>query len=321
VIECESPDPELPAELALPRNAIAKRNTDRPVGTGPFHVVDWQPGKTLTLAAEEDYWRGRPFLDGIQIEMGKSFRDQLTALDLNRTDLLEVAPEQAHRVSLEGRRLINSAPIELFALVFARDAQSPEEKSLREALALCVERASIRSVLLQGAGQATAGVLPYWMSGYDFVFSIDADLARARHAREQARSIPTLSLGYDAGDPTARLLTERIALNAKDAGLSVQPKSGDNADLRLMRIPLASADPWIALAEVDAISAAPALKNKGGTVEDLYAAEQTLLATQRIIPLFHLPVSYAASTAVKGWGLRPDGTLNLADAWLGSAKP
>jgi peptide/nickel transport system substrate-binding protein len=321
VIECESPDPELPAELALPRNAIAKRNTDRPVGTGPFHIVDWQPGKTLTLAAEEDYWRGRPFLDGIQIEMGKSFRDQLTALDLNRADLVEVAPEQAHRVSLEGRRLINSAPIELFALVFARDAQTPEEKSLREALALCVERASIRSVLLQGAGQATAGVLPYWMSGYDFVFSIDADLARARHAREQARSIPTLSLGYDAGDPTARLLTERIALNAKDAGLSVQPKSGDNADLRLMRIPLASADPWIALAEVDAISAAPALKNKGGTVEDLYAAEQTLLATQRIIPLFHLPVSYAASTAVKGWGLRPDGTLNLADAWLGSAKP
>ena len=82
-------------ELALPRNAIAKRKPDsKPSGTGPFHVVDWQPGKKLTLAAEEGYWRGRPFLDGIEIEMGQSFRDQMTALELGRADLVEVAPEQ-----------------------------------------------------------------------------------------------------------------------------------------------------------------------------------------------------------------------------------
>jgi len=60
VIDCAEPKPELPAELALSRNAIVKRDSNRVNGTGPFHIVDWQPGKKLDLAAEEDCWRGRP---------------------------------------------------------------------------------------------------------------------------------------------------------------------------------------------------------------------------------------------------------------------
>lgn len=322
VIESASSGPELLAELALPRNAIVKRNPDStPSGTGPFHVVDWQPGKKLALAAEENCWRGRPFLDAIEIELGKSFRDQMTALELGKADLVDVAPEQTHRVSQEGRRLASSMPMELLALLFTRDAASPEEKLLREALALSVERGSIRSVLLQGAGQATASILPNWMSGYGFVFPTEADLPRARHAREQVRTIPTWTVAYDSSDPVARLLAERIALNGKDAGLLLQPTAAASADLRLVRISLASPDPWIALAAVATLAGVPAGKGQGGSVEDLYASEQSLLATQRVIPLFHLPASYAAAATLKDWALRPDGSWTLADAWLGIGKP
>ena len=321
VIDCGKSNLELPSELSLARNAIVKRNAgSTPTGTGPFHVTDWQPGKSLSLAAEENCWRGRPFLDSVQIEMGRSFRDQMTALELGKTDLVEVAPEQAHRISQQGRRLASSAPIELMALVFSREAASPDEKLLREALALSVERASMRSVLLQGAGQAAASLLPDWMSGYGFVFPTDADLARARKAREQVHSVTAWKLGYDGTDPTARLLAERIALNAKDAGLSLQPTSSATADLRLVRIPLSSPDPWIALAKVAAVLRTREGKD-AGSVEDLYASELAVLATQRVIPLFHLPVSYAASGSLNNWKLRPDGTWNLADAWVGNDKP
>lgn len=322
VIERDAPDPDLLAELALPRNAIAKRNPDgKPSGTGPFHIVDWQPGKKLSLVAEESCWRGRPFLDGIEIEMGKSFRDQMIAFELGKADLVEVAPEQAHRASLEGRSVASSAPMELLALVFTRDVTSPEDKTLREALAWCVERGSILSVLLQGAGQPAGSILPNWISGYGFVFPTDADLTRARHEREQVRKVPAWTLGYDGNDSVARFLAERIALNAKDAGLSVQPTSSSAADLRLIRIPLASADPWIALAEVATLVGLPATRNKSGSVEDLYAAERAVLASQRIVPLFHLPVSYAAGATLKNWTLRPDGSWSLDDAWLANGKP
>jgi MarR-like DNA-binding transcriptional regulator SgrR of sgrS sRNA len=170
-------------------------------------------------------------------------------------------------------------------------------------------------------GQPAGSILPNWMSGYGFVFPMDADLPRARHTREQVRTIPTWTVAYDTNDPIARLLTERIALNARDAGLLLQPTTATAADLRLVRIPLASADPWIALADVAALAGLPATKNKSGSVEDLYAAEQSLLATQRLIPLFHLPASYAASASLKNWTTRSDGSWSLADAWMGSGKP
>jgi peptide/nickel transport system substrate-binding protein len=318
----EGAGPTLLAELALTRNAIVKRDPGGTLsGTGPFRMVDWQPGKKLTMAAEEGCWRGRPFLDGVEVEMARSLRDQLTALELGRADLVEVGPEQAHRIALEGRYLSSSFPIELLALVFTHEAKSADEKLLREALALSVERGSIRSVLLQGVGQPAGGILPTWMSGYEFVFPTDADLTLARHARDQVKAIPTWTLAYDGGDPVARLLAERLALNARDAGLTLQPTTATAADLRLVQTPLASTDPWVALAEVAASIGEALPKGKDRSIEDLYGAERTLLETRRLIPLFHLPVSYAAAPTLKNWTPRPDGSWTLADAWLGGNKP
>ena len=179
----------------------------------------------------------------------------------------------------------------------------------------------MRNVLLQGAGQPAGGILPTWMSGYGFVFPTDADLARAQHDRQQVRNIPAWSVGYDASDPLARLLAERVLLNARDAGLNVQPSATGNPDLRLMRIPLVSANPWVALQRVAVSAGLPAMQSKTGSVEELYATERAGLATQRMIPLFHLPASYAATTAVKNWAVQADGSLDLTSAWLRSAQP
>jgi ABC-type transport system substrate-binding protein len=320
VIDCDEPNPEMLAEVSISRNAIVRRDGEQKVsGTGPFHIVDWQPGKRLTLAAEEDCWRGRSFLDGVDIEMGRSYRDQAAALEAGRADVIEMAPEQAQHFPQAKGRLLSSDPVELVALVFSRDISVPDEKLLREALGLSVERGSMHSVLLQGAGQPTGSLLPTWISGYGFVFSSQADLGKARQLRSQVQTARIWTIGYDGSDTLARLLVERIALNAKDAGLSLVPTAVGSTDLRLMRIPLASSDPWVALEGVAGRTGLTKVRN-GASVDELYAAEQGALATQRIVPLFHLPVAYAAGANLQDWALRPDGSLDLANAWLGAAK-
>jgi len=321
VIEQEVADPEVLAELALPRNAIAKRDTSNVVGTGPFHVVDWQAGKQLTVAANEDYWRGRPFLNEIEIEMGRSFRDQMTAFELRKADLIEVAPEQTHRFLQEGRRTTTSSRIELLALVFNRDASSVQEKALRQALALGVERGSIRSVLLQGAGEPTGSLLPTWISGYGFVFPMQTDVQKAKQLRAEVRTAPNWTIGYDSNDPLSRLVAERVALNAKDAGLSLQPSSANATDLRVMRIAIASGDPWVAMNNVLGQLGMAATKGKAGALDELYATEQAALASGRVIPLFHLPQSYLSTPTLKDWKVQDNGSWDLTGAWLESSKP
>ena len=316
VIDCNTPDPKLLTELSLSRNSIVKRDSAAVEGTGPFSVVEWQPGKKLKLAAVEQYWGGRAFLDGIEIELGQDYRAQMTALRIGKAEVVEVAPEQTRRVSQEGMQLASSAPMELLALVFAREGSSPEEITLRDALALSVERGSIGNVLLQGEGQPTGSLLPAWMSGYGFVFSVAADLARARQLRGQVRTVPSWKLGYDGSDPIARLVAERVALNARDAGLSLQPSSSGGAEVRLVRVPLASGDPWVTFEELTASLGLPSTKSKGGSVEELYAAEQAALAMGQVIPLFHLPATYAAGPRLRNWKVRADGGLELVNTWL-----
>jgi len=192
---------------------------------------------------------------------------------------------------------------------------------LRSALALSVDRGSMKSVLLQGAGQPTASLLPNWMSGYGFTFSTDADLKRARHEREQVRTAPNWTVGYDANDSVARVLVERVALNAKDAGLVLQPTTAATADLRLVRIPLASADPWIALANLAETLGLAMPKPRGESGEDLYAAELALLAGQRIIPLFDLPEEYASCPVLNDWRPAADGSWRLDEVWMGKDRP
>lgn len=322
IVERDKADPDLPAELALTRNSILKRNSGgKPNGTGPFRIEDWLLAKKLTLVAEEEHWRGRAFVDKLEIEMGINFHEQVVELETGKADLVEVAPEQGHRLTMEGRRVSSSQPMELVALVFANDALTSDEQLLRRALANSLERNSMRSALLQGAGQPAASILPNWMSGYGFTFSSDADLDRARHERAQVRTAPNWTVGYDANDSVARLLVERIALNAKDARLVLQPSSLATADLRLVRIPLDTADPWIALSKAANILGTAMPKRSGDTVEDLYSAERDLLAGQRVIPLFHLPAEWASSPTLRDWRLGADGSWRLDDSWVKKEQP
>ncbi len=86
--------------------------------TGPFRISEWQPGKFLALVANNDYREGRPFVDAVEIQMGRAARDRLVDLELNKIDFAEIPPEQARRATERNIRVSASQPDELLALVF-----------------------------------------------------------------------------------------------------------------------------------------------------------------------------------------------------------
>jgi len=316
VIETAARDVDLPAELALPRNGIAHHAGNKVVGTGPFIVSDWQPGKSLALVANEDYWGGRPFADSLVVAPGQNWRQQMVALELGKADVVEVAPEQARRLSAAGRAIVESAPDELVALVFTRAAQSVDETRVRQALSAAIDRASIVNVLLQGQGESAETILPNWMTGYAMLFGQTAEKAESAVS---AGSAGTMTLSYDAGDPANQLIAERVALNARDAGIRVQPAaSAANADVVLARIALASPQPQLAAQVVAGAAGLPIPQFQGTSPEELYGREKEMLQSGRIIPLAHVPEATAMGPGVNGWRSGLSGGSQLADVWLGS---
>jgi len=326
-IESETPTPALLAELALPRNLLLKRNTNHlPIGTGPFLIAEWQPGKRLRLAANEDSWAGRPFVDAVEIEFGKSLRDQAIALELDKTDVIEAAPQAASGSQRHSTSSSLSLPVELLALVFSANSKAQDPR-LREALALAIDRKPIQSVLLKGAGEPAASILPNWMTGYSAVFSAQANPQRARTLLAGSRQ-PALNLSYDPRDPQSQLIAERIALNAREVGITVQVSLSGAEDIRLVRVALPSPDPATSLGEAarqlglpqPALPATP-----GNSLDDLYQAERGLLAGYAVIPLFQLPLASAVSARVRDWEPGRPGDwnqsgLSLADVWLADVR-
>jgi peptide/nickel transport system substrate-binding protein len=322
LIVADSPLNTLPAELSLPRNAIVRRDAiGKVVGTGPFRVSDFQPSRRLVLTANDDYWNARPYLDSIEIELGSVPRDQLIALELGKADVVDIAPEQIRRATADGRRVAESAPLDLLALVFTRDRASPEDGRLREALSYSLDRPSMRSALLQGEGEVAAAVLPGWMSGYEFLFPAKLDLARAQQIKSGLKQAKPWTLSYNATDPLGRLLAERVALNARDSGIALQVSPSSDGDLRLARIPLVSLEPRLALRSAAIAVGAPAPVLAGTSLEQLYQAERALLDTQRVIPLLHLPRAHGMRTNVRNWRQSQDEALRLEEVWLATEKP
>jgi ABC-type transport system substrate-binding protein len=280
-------------------------------GSGPFRVGEFLPGRKLTLLANDDYPAGRPFLDSIEITMGRAPRDQVLDLQLGRADVIDLPTEAIRRAQQDGMRVAASAPLELVAIVFTND-----DPKLREALALSVDRNAIFNVLLGRQGAPTAALLPNWMTGYGFVFDAGQDAARARQLRQESQRKGPLVLTYDPQDTLARSIAERVALDARAAGLAITPTTSvQDPDLKLVRILLPSTDPDAALAAVAAAVGASA-PEAGKTPEQWYAAENELLEKGRVIPLLHLPVAYGLSPRVKDWPASKTGEWSLDQVWL-----
>ena len=78
-------------------------------GSGPFTLSSWQPGKFATLQANTKFPQGRPFVDAIEITMGRAFRDRLLDLELNKTDLIEIPPTRHSVDAIEDSAILLTA--------------------------------------------------------------------------------------------------------------------------------------------------------------------------------------------------------------------
>jgi Bacterial extracellular solute-binding proteins, family 5 Middle len=301
-------------------------------GSGPFRISAWDPGKHVTLAANDDYPAGRPFVDSIEFQMGRSANDRLLDLEVSAADFAEIPAEQARQAVAGGVRVSASHPDRLLALVFIAGRPAVQDARLRQALSESIDRSAIVDFILQKEGEPAGGLLPQWSSGTAFLFATAADTVGAKALVSQIGSSPALVLGYDFGDSFEQSVAERIAIDAHAAGLTVtaQPirpggaigASGTAPDARLIRLSMPTPSPRDSLAKVlatlepiaglDAISLPEA-----ASPEQIYAAERSVLDGYRVVPLVWYPQVYGLSARVRDWQApAPGAAWPFADVWL-----
>ncbi len=318
---------DLLRQLASPRWAVTRATGPATAaGTGPFSLAGFEPGKRIVLRAFEGYWGGRPFVDELEIRMGRSERDQMIDLQLNRADLIDIPATDARRVG-SGIRLPVSEPVDLIAIVF-RNRRASDEPLVR-AINHSVDRASIHQIIAQRQGSPTGALLPQWLTGYAFLFTGSRDLSLARRLSSSVpRRTGGLTLGYPSSDGFLKSVAERLTLDLREAGLEARtvalpaPPGSTAPDGVLTRIRL-TADAAGSLEVISTLLDQPAkLPDRGSALDnpqDLFEGEAGILASWRVVPLLHLPVSFGLSERV-GYTRLQDvfrfGQWRFEDIWV-----
>jgi MarR-like DNA-binding transcriptional regulator SgrR of sgrS sRNA len=364
VIQSATGMPDLLEELASGRFFVYRVQPDGTLmGTGPFfaaeaaasghalansatdsNTVASSPGANKTthlrFRANEETWSGRPFLDAIDVTLGVPPLRQLFDLQLGKADVVELSPELVRRAMQDNQRLWSSAAVTFYGLRFDEAQPAAADANLRKALSLSLDRQTMANVLLQKQAEPASALLPQWLSGYAFLFTMETNIERAKELRATlpanlAAGAEPLRLRVDAPGDLAKLLSERVAVNARQAAILVQavnraaPRatttSSDPATgVHLFSWHYSSLSPRVELESmVTALKvgdANPAAVSSTD-LEQLYAREKKLLDERRVLPLVALPEYVGLGPKVRDWMPAQWGEWHLADVWLDLPEP
>jgi peptide/nickel transport system substrate-binding protein len=345
VLQSATPLPDLLELLSSGRYFIYRSQPDGTlVGTGPFFVSEASSaasdGKNARylLKASENCWAGRPFVDAIELTLGFPALRRLLDLQLGKADLIEIAPELVRRAAQENLRVWASTPVITYGLRIDASQSGASNPRLREALSYSLDRSTMANVLLQKQAEPAAALLPQWLSGYAFLFDVDTSLDRAKELRATlppslAAGAEPLRLRVDAPGELPKLLAERVAVNARQAGLTVQvmnrpvqreasatqPREEPAAGLHLFGWHVTSLSPRLELDSfLKALGAAdsPGVDNTATDPEQLHTRERKILEDRRVLPLVALPEYAGLGAGVRNWLPARWGEWHLADVWL-----
>jgi len=370
VIQSATAMPDLLEELASGRFFVYRVQPDGTLlGTGPFFVAETKEtsksvdksdsapaegssaalvrseGKSthLHFRANEETWSGRPFLDAIDVTLGVPLLWQLFDLQLGKADLVELSPDLVRRAMQDNLRVWSSSPVVLYGLRFDDTQPAVADAQLREALSLSLDRQTMANVLLQKQAEPAAALLPQWLSGYAFLFTMETNIARAREIRaalpaNAGGGAESLRLRVDAPGDLAKLLGERVAINARQAAILVQivnrviprgtattaSSTDTTTGLHLFAWHYSTLSSRL---ELESFIGALRLGDSNESAvtstdpEQLYAREKKLLEERRVLPLVALPEYVGVGQNVRDWMPARWGEWHLADVWLDLPEP
>ena len=226
--QLKAPQPSFLALLAsgyspvYPCHVSQKDMRAKPVGTGPFKVLEFKRGEGVTLARNPDYWKkGLPRLDRIEYRTIDNRSTRVLAFMAGDVDLTFVSD-----ITVAGLKDINAktpnaqcqfVPSNNTINMIVNPGAPPFDKlEVRKAMALALDRSAFNTILAEGKSMIGVVMLPApdgkWAmrdSELAKITGYDPDLAKNQ---AEARKIME-GLGYSAAKPLkVKVSTRNIPL-------------------------------------------------------------------------------------------------------------
>jgi len=136
-------------------DAFANRPPEGPIGNGPFKLVEFRPAEYAKFVANKNYWRGRPYIDGILVRYDLTAEGEFMELEKGGLDVVgDTNPEflEPAETSAEPLETLVSPGI-LFLYICANQRRYPFNlKWFRQAMSHAIDKQKIVDVVYMGYG-------------------------------------------------------------------------------------------------------------------------------------------------------------------------
>jgi peptide/nickel transport system substrate-binding protein len=191
LIKFNAPAASFPALLAdrsgmmISPNALNNQDLDlKPVGAGPYRVVDHQPGKVIAYEKFDKYWDPSvQKVNRIEISMVLDPDTRLRSLRSGEIDASGLNADQIRDAERANLKVTTDGYVGAFILYLNTSRSEFQNAKVRQALATAIDRKSISEALHAGKCPPTSQIFPanYWAADPNIkadYYKYDADAAK-----------------------------------------------------------------------------------------------------------------------------------------------
>ncbi|MFT4044053.1 MAG: ABC transporter substrate-binding protein [Gordonia sp. (in: high G+C Gram-positive bacteria)] len=326
----------------------------KPIGTGPFTLGDWnKDAGTIKLVKNTNYWRpGQPYLDSVTFNTVADDQSLVAQLQGKQLDAIADVPI-ANVAALKANPAITVTTVSSWNQdqVFFNTVKGPfANKALRQAVVHAIDRKSLTESTTFGTGTPGTTYIPATVRYSDQqadILAYDLEAAKKSLAESGVAKGTTVTLLVDGGSQARTQQAQIIQNSLAQIGLTVKIQTLDDAtfwdtfpsgnyDFALSTVIADTGDPDnVTYWQVDSTGASKSfhtgyanpevdkLAQQGRETPDGDARKQIYAKIQQIVAQDspNLSLDYTAGIAasqstVHGLVLIPNGTLQLADAWI-----
>jgi oligopeptide transport system substrate-binding protein len=189
------------------------------IGNGPFQMTQYEEEQLVGFTANENYWGGRPLLDGIEyIYQGES-AVALEAYRAGDVDMVEVDPSQLPTIQADPEladQLVQYPVASSFNLAMNLVQEPFNDLKVREAFAYAFDRETYCAVIRNGDCTPTLSWIPPGLPGSIETdqFGYDPEAAVAALAESSyggPEGLPPIQLYYNSDDSANTARAEWVA--------------------------------------------------------------------------------------------------------------
>ena len=226
----------MPVASIVP-DSVPENFGEKPVGTGPWKLVEWKHDDYLLFAKNEGYFGGPPKMDSLRARVIPEPSTAVAEFESGRVDLINVpeAETRQWKQTDERKAMLQSVPGLRFIYAAINVTRGPlADARVRRAINHAVDSRLILDQIVGGRGRVANGVIPPLLEGADSArrpYAFDAAKAKALLAEAGYAGGIDIELWTSQAAPYPRI-AETIQSMLQPAGIRVKIQQRDAPSVR-----------------------------------------------------------------------------------------